>query len=36
VSITVRASGEDATFRRGMTALSDHPAIYAVLRIVPR
>lgn len=34
--ITLRAAGEDPSFCMQETALSDHPAMYAILRVTPR
>lgn len=34
--ITLRAAGEDPSFRMQETAVSDHPAMYAILRVTPR
>ncbi len=34
--ISLRIAGEDPSFRTQATALSDHPAMYAILRVTPR
>lgn len=34
--ISLRIAGEDPSFRTQTTALSDHPAMYAILRVTPR
>lgn len=34
--ISLRIEGEDPSFRTPTTALSDHPAMYAILRVTPR